>query len=97
MEILWKGTVSAQFRAIRPKLCGNCAFPQNLHTRKLGEITVFFGVFPFPSLSASASSSSSQLFCLSISAGKLLNCTLKIYYKQFHGNKIYALAGLNLI
>ena len=24
-----------------PKLCGNCSFPQNLHTRKLGEITVF--------------------------------------------------------
>ena len=28
----------------RPKLCGNCAFPQNVHTRKLGEITVFFAV-----------------------------------------------------
>ena len=30
---------------IRPKLCGNCAFPQNFHTRKLGEITVFFTVY----------------------------------------------------
>ena len=30
----------------RPKLCGNCAFPQNFHTRKLGEITVFYGVIP---------------------------------------------------
>ena len=29
----------------RPKLCGNCAFPQNFHTRKLGEITVFYAVF----------------------------------------------------
>ena len=28
----------------RPKLCGNCAFPQNFHTRKLGEITVFIAV-----------------------------------------------------
>ena len=27
---------------IRPKLCGNCAFSQNFHTRKSGEITVFF-------------------------------------------------------
>ena len=27
-----------------PKLCGNCAFPQNFHTRKLREITVFFAV-----------------------------------------------------
>ena len=27
--------------AFRPKLCGNCAFPQNFHTRKLGEITGF--------------------------------------------------------
>ena len=26
------------------KLCGNCAFPQNLHARKLGEITVFYPV-----------------------------------------------------
>ena len=29
---------------IRPKLCGNCAFPQKFHTRKLGEIMVFFTV-----------------------------------------------------
>ena len=26
------------------KLCGNCAFPKNFHTRKLGEIKVFFAV-----------------------------------------------------
>ena len=30
-----------------PKLCGNCAFPQNFHTRKLGEITVFFAMLLF--------------------------------------------------
>ena len=30
----------------RLKLCGNCTFPQNFRTRKLGEITVFYrGVF----------------------------------------------------
>ena len=34
MEILWKGTVSTVF----------CAFPQNFHTRKYGEIMVFFAV-----------------------------------------------------
>ena len=28
----------------RPKLCGNCSFPQNFHTRKFDEITVFFAV-----------------------------------------------------
>ena len=38
-EILWKGTAN------RPKLCGSCAFPQNFHTRKLDENTVFFAVF----------------------------------------------------
>ena len=27
-----------------PKLCGNCTFPQNFRTRKLGEITVFYAV-----------------------------------------------------
>ena len=41
MEILQKGTVSAEFRANRPKHCGSCVFPQNFHTRKLGEIKVF--------------------------------------------------------
>ena len=25
----------------RTKLCGNCAFPQNVHTMKLGEIRYF--------------------------------------------------------
>ena len=30
--------------AIRPKLCGNYAFPQNFHTTKSGEITIFFQV-----------------------------------------------------
>ena len=46
VEILWEGTVSAQFRMIRPKLYGNCAcvFPQNLHTKKLGKMTVFYAV-----------------------------------------------------
>ena len=44
MENLWRGTVSAGFGAIRPKLCGNCAFPQTFHTRKLGEITVIYAV-----------------------------------------------------
>ena len=29
---------------LRPKLCGKCIFPKNFHTRKLGEITVFFVV-----------------------------------------------------
>ena len=44
MEILWKGTDSPQFQANRPKLCGDCAFKQNFHTRKLDEITLFFAV-----------------------------------------------------
>ena len=32
--------VFAQFWANCPKLCGNCNFPQNYCTRKLGEISV---------------------------------------------------------
>ena len=43
-EILWKGTVSAQFQAICPKLFRNCAFLQNVHTKKLGKNTAFFAV-----------------------------------------------------
>ena len=27
------------------KVCGNCVFPQNVHTRKLGEISVFQAMF----------------------------------------------------
>ena len=34
--------IFAEFQAILPKHCGNCAFPQNVHTRKLGETTVFY-------------------------------------------------------
>ena len=37
MEILGKFCDS-------PKLCVNCAFSQNFHTRKFGEITVFLAV-----------------------------------------------------
>ena len=44
MEILLKGTVSAQFRTNHPNLCRNCAFPQDFHIRKLDEIAVFFTV-----------------------------------------------------
>ena len=44
MKILWKCTVATEYRVIRRKLCGNCAFPQNFHTRKLVEITVFCAV-----------------------------------------------------
>ena len=44
VEFLWKGTVSEQFRANCPKLCKNCAFWQNFHTRKVGKILVFFAV-----------------------------------------------------
>ena len=46
-EILWKGTVSAVVSANRPKLCRNCAFPQNFHTKKLGEIALFYVVVVF--------------------------------------------------
>ena len=32
------------FHYFHSKLCGNFAFPENFHTRKLGEITVFYAV-----------------------------------------------------
>ena len=35
--------LTSSFSAL-PKLCGNCAFPQNFHTKKLGEITASFAV-----------------------------------------------------
>ena len=44
MEILWKGTVPVEIGANRPKLYGKYAFPQNFHTRTLGEIMVLYTV-----------------------------------------------------
>ena len=44
VEILWKGTIFTQSRANHPKLCIKCAFPESFHTRKLGEITVFYAL-----------------------------------------------------
>ena len=41
-DILLNGAVSEECPAIRLKLCGNCAFPQNFHTGKLGEISVLY-------------------------------------------------------
>ena len=42
--LAWNFCGKAQFWALCPKLCRNCAFPQNVHARKLGEITVFFAL-----------------------------------------------------
>lgn len=44
VKILWKQTVSTEIGAIYEKLCTNCKFPKNFHTRKLVEITVFYTV-----------------------------------------------------
>ena len=44
MENFWKLKVSAGFLAICLQLCGKCAFTQNSHKRKLGEILEFGSV-----------------------------------------------------
>ena len=41
MDILWKFTVSAEFREIRLKICRSSSFAQNFDTRKLDEILVY--------------------------------------------------------
>ena len=38
---------SAEFLANHLKLCRNCAFSQNFHTRKPGGITVFYAVYAY--------------------------------------------------
>ena len=40
--------------AVHPKLCGNCASPQNFHTRKLGQITAFYTVYKMKGLAENA-------------------------------------------
>ena len=32
--------ITKMIKSLNPKLCANCAFPQNFHTRKLDEITL---------------------------------------------------------
>ena len=43
--LVWKFGGKPKFPQSFGKLSGNCAFPQNFHTRKLVEITVFFAVY----------------------------------------------------
>ena len=42
---LCKSKLSPEFRAIRSKFSGSFAIQQNFHTRKLGNISVFYSVF----------------------------------------------------
>ena len=44
MRKVCENAISVEFWAKRSKLWENCAFPQNFHTRKLGEITAFYAV-----------------------------------------------------
>ena len=39
--------IISKFLYVLSKLCGKCDFPQNFHTRKLDEITVFCAVLDF--------------------------------------------------
>ena len=47
--ISWCGNF-VESTVIRSKLCGNCAFPWNFHTKKLGQIRVFCAVIIIVSL-----------------------------------------------
>ena len=42
--MVWKFCEKGQFPTVSGESCGNCAFPQNFHTRKLAGIKVFFAV-----------------------------------------------------
>ena len=42
----WLPGVENLCRGTMRKLCGNCAFPQNFHTRNLDGITAFYAVDP---------------------------------------------------
>ena len=75
VEILWKSTVSTWFRAIHPKLCGNCTFPQNFHTRKLGEITVFYAVLITPNFTTNYESVRNYFinrFCQKVTSNEVI-------------------------
>ena len=49
--MVWKFSRKSQFlQSFGRKLCGKCAFSKNFHTRKLGEITVIYGLWKFDSL-----------------------------------------------
>ena len=65
------------FRMIRSELCGSCKFPQTFHTRKLGEISVFYAALRhvlakknfFPIIC-----NKTHLQCFNIDEGKKINC-----------------------
>ena len=42
--MVWKFCEKGQFPTVSGESCGNCAFPQNFHTRKLAGIKIFFAV-----------------------------------------------------
>ena len=42
--LVWKFAERHSFRIVSGDSPGNCAFPQNFHTSKLGEITIFYAV-----------------------------------------------------
>ena len=46
-DVKGKNKSKKEFLQQFPCFAGNCAFPQNFHTKKLGEITVFFAVWYF--------------------------------------------------
>ena len=47
--ISWCGSFveTHSFRIVSGESPVNCAFPQNFHTVKLGEITAFYAVYPY--------------------------------------------------
>ena len=61
---------------IRQKLCGNCSVPQNFHTRKLGEITIFFAV--------EDDKKQDQLWKLRLSISNLRNSFLQVTPEEDH-------------
>ena len=75
------------FHYFHSKLCGNFVFPKNFHTRKLGEITVFYAV----------TSNISQKVFSTIMAKLLLLAGMTYSAKKFTFRKITSPSHVTLL
>ena len=66
---------------IRQKLCRNCAFPQNFHTRKLGEITVFYAANVRKKIEKTAEKERENLLNNPTAEAKQILPTVTTYYR----------------
>ena len=86
--MFWKHTVSAEFRPNCLKLCGNCAFPQNFHPRKLDEPQHFMQWTNIDTMS-------NQTYENSLKLNNLLKLSISCDFSRFLDSRLLILKSGN--